>query len=436
MLGLAVLLQLVLAMIYYRPEPKGLVGDEPLYLASASASADDRPDPDPLRAPLYARLLALLGVSASRRWPIQLLQLSVFATSVWLLRRATRRLVGSRRAGDLAAALALLYPTLGAFSYYLWPEILHLGLWLAAFTLLACWEHRAGWLVVAGLSIAAAISLRHLLLGFLPLILVALWIDERQRHGRGIAASLRSLAWLAAPVVLVVAPLLATDRAADGTLHAASSARFNLWVGLNDPSAWSDDRPIAYREYRAYLDSSELPRERDHLLVEKTTRLLESQGWGRTLYRQLGKQYFRLLDERSFFVAQLPGGAMHDARQGYRGPGPVLATALRWLDHLVYALLLTAFAWGLWRVPWSGDRGAPIWLWLALAFLIYNLALFTGLHARSRYFLQMVPFVAPFAAAGLAGWLRGPGLDPMRRAAATVLSALLLLLAFGPAWLG
>lgn len=430
LLAVAAGLQILLVTIYYRPQPKALVGDEPIYLESAGALTEGDADPEPMRAPLYARLLAILGVTATSRWPIQALQFGVFLTTAWLLRRLTRRLVDSPLAADLAAALALLYPTLGAYALYLWPEILHIGLWLAAFTLLASDRRHPTRLAVAGLLLALALLARHLLLGFLPLLFAALWIDERRR-GRSASAAVRSLLWLVAPVVLLVGPVLAADRLDDGRLRASSNARFNLWVGLNDPSPWSEREPIVYPEYLDYLASADIPGDRDRQLADETRRYVAERGWLSVVAGQLRKQYFRLFDHRSFFSQQLPGGDLHDERQGYRGPGPLTTAVLRWLDHSLYGLLLVGFASGLWRAAYRRS----IWLVLALAYIAYNLLLFLGLHAKSRYFLQIVPFLIPFAALGLAGWLEGPRLEPRRRLAATLLSALLLWLAFGPAWL-
>ena len=431
LLAVAAGLQIALVAVYYWPEPKALVGDEPIYLESARAIAEGESDPEPMRAPLYARLLALLGVSAAHRWPIQALQLGVLLLTAALLRWLTRRLTGSALAADLAAALVLLYPTLGAYALYLWPEILHIGLWVGSFTILASGRRHPAWLGAAGLLVALALLARHLLLGFLPLLLGAVWVAERRR-GQSPAAAVRSLLWLAAPIALLVTPVLAADRLDDGRLRASSNAQFNLWVGLNDPSPWRQPEPIVYPEYLDYLASADTPTERDRRLAEKTNRLLAERGWLAIVGEQLGKQYFRLFDHRSFFGQQLPGGALHGGRRGYRGPGPLATALLRWLDHSVYGLLLVAFAWGLWRAPYRRS----IWLVVALAFLAYNLVLFLGLHAKSRYLLQLVPFMIPFAALGLAGWIDGPRLEPGRRLAATLLSAFLLWLAFGPSWLG
>lgn len=425
------LLQVTLVTIYYWPQPKLLVGDELSYLASTAAIRAGAPDPDPLRAPLYARLLIALGISPTNRLPIQLLQLVVYLGVACTMRGLARRLVRSPLAGDVAAALTLLYPTLAAYPLYLWPEILHIGLWVGAFFILASGRRHPAWLAAAGLLVAIALLTRHLLLGFLPLVVLALWLDERRRPATAGRRALLSVASFVTPVVLVAAPFLVLDHLEDGRLRAGSNVRFNLWVGLNDPSPWSPDRPIVFAAYRHYVDSTESAVERDRRLEERITAHLSETGWLETLRRQLGKQYFRLFDRESYLTAQLPGGRMHGERRGYRQVPPLVTVFLRGLDLLVYALLLAGAAWGLCRIRF----GDSIWLSLAVAFLLYNLLLFLGLHAKSRYLLQLVPFMILFASGGIAGWLTGPPLGGRRRLVAAGLTLLLLFLALGPDWL-
>ena len=447
--ALAILLQAMLLWIYYQPEPKGLVGDEIDYVRTARAiQQDEEGRIEPFRPPLYPVVLATLGVRAQNRWPVQLLQLALLIVAALAVRSLGLHLFEAPRAGDLAALGMLLYPTLGAFSHYLWPEILHLALWVGVVWILATRKKTPGWLALAGLLLATAILTRHLLLLFLPAVAVALWLASAT--GR-----VRRLAWFLAPIALILTSAMWIDWHADGRLLSASSARFNLWVGLNDQSRKSLEQPIAYGEYETYLASAETPAERDRILAEKTRALVAHEGWLSVLGGQLGRQYFRLFDKDSFLTEQLPGGAMHGTafmfmkepegeppsrlptavRLGYRAtPGAFsglmgpFAASLRIANYIIYAALLALTTWGI-----AASRpGSSRWLQLILAFLVYNLAIFLVLHVKSRYRLQLAPFLFLFAGLGLdrltsEGWTPPSG----REWAALGAAALLLFLAFG-----
>lgn len=420
--ALAALVQATLLWIYYQPLPKVLAGDEINYLRTARAiQQEEEGRIEPFRPPLYPLMLAKLGIRAQNRWPVQLLQLGLLIVAALSVRSLAIHLFEARRAGDLAALGMMLYPTLGAFSQYLWPEILHLALWVGVVWILATRKKSPGWLALAGLLLATAILTRHLLLLFLPAVALALWLDTASRR-------VRRLSWFLLPTVLVLTSAWWIDWRADGRLLSASSARFNLWVGLNDQSRKSHEQPIVYDEYTTYLASAETTAERDRILVEKTRALIADEGWLSVLRGQLGRQYFRLFDKDSFLTEQLPGGTLHGHYRGYRATPSPLAGALRIANSVVYAALLALATWGI-----AASRpGSSRWLQLILAFLAYNLAIFLVLHVKSRYRLQLVPFLFLFAGLGLdrltgEGWTLPPG----RAWAALGAGALLLFLAFG-----
>ena len=420
------LLQVVLLWIYYSPRSKGLVGDESSYLETAGAIDAGAGDHDePMRATLYAWLLAAVDADDTNRLPIQVLQLVTLLAAALLLRSLTGRLFDSPLAGDLAALGLLLYPTLGAFAHYIWPEILHLGLWIAVLWILATRPQRAPWLLLAGSLLGLAILMRHLLLPFVPLIAVALWLDSSADRGR-------RLIWLLTPVLLLLAPALWLDWNHDGRLRSASNARFNLWVGLNDQSRKSLEEPIVFAEYQAYMGSGATAAERDAILEQKIRDLLARDGWRAIVARQLGRQYFRLFDKDTFFTDQLPGGALHGSERGYTMRAGPTAMLLRWLNYSLYAAILALAVHGITSCRPRESR----WLQLILLFLAYNLALFLLLHVKSRYRLQLMPFLVLFAAHGVDTLLSGAGdLAAPRRWAAVGGATALLFLAFGGALL-
>lgn len=92
----------------------------------------------------------------------------------------------------------------------------------------------------------------------------------------------------------------------------------------------------------------------------------------------------------------------------------------------VALLALAAFGLAAWR-DWRRR-----WLWLAAAFVGYQLALFLGLHVKTRFLLPMLPLLCLFAGHWLAAWRahrRPPGI------AGWALAALLAFLALAGPWL-
>ena len=118
-----------------------------------------------------------------------------------------------------------------------------------------------------------------------------------------------------------------------------------------------------------------------------------------TLLRQVNKQYFRLFDVTTFFVAQLPG----EPRAAYTFRLPALAALLQIYTAVFQAAILLAGAIGV-----ACLRGRPLsWLHFFLAFILYNLAILLVLHVTTRYMLQLLPMWIVFAAAGFTAVLSG-----------------------------
>src|SRR2546428_11148050 len=87
---------------------------------------------DSLCPPAYPRFLAGLMVLGGGSFLLaRCVQVALLALSALLLRDLGLRLVGSRLAADVAAALLVLDPQVAGFAHFLWPEVLHLFLFLA-----------------------------------------------------------------------------------------------------------------------------------------------------------------------------------------------------------------------------------------------------------------------------------------------------------------
>ena len=79
------------------------------------------------------------------------------------------------------------------------------------------------------------------------------------------------------------------------------------------------------------------------------------------------------------------------------------------------------------------------WVWIPLAFLAYNLALFLLLHVKTRYRIPIMPLLIVYAAmtttAAVAGRIDVEAGSRWRFVAAGALALLALFLAFGGGWL-
>jgi 4-amino-4-deoxy-L-arabinose transferase-like glycosyltransferase len=413
-----------------RPEPRGLHGDEKMYWRAAGRLLETGESGlEPLWPPGYVWLVAGgRALDREGRWPIELAQTLLLVATAWLVRDAARRIGLPRGAPDVAAAALLLFPTLAAFAHFLWPEVPHLFLLVLAAWILAARRRSVGWCLVLGAVLGAALLVKSLLAPFLPILLVPLLVEDgwRERVLR-LAAVVLALGATVAPVALANWREL-------GRPMIANSARFNVWVGLNDRSPRNFEDEIVTEEYVAWRRSAPDFAARERILQGKIEGLLAERGWAAVLRAQLGRQYRRLLHRDSFLTDQLPGGAIHAAGGGYRRPPVWIARALRWGHTLVYGALLLAAPFGL-AAAWAARRG---WAWMGGAFLAYHAAIFLVLHVKTRYVVQLVPLLCVAAASAAVGWIgrrAGGGPAPLGPAGA-VGAALAALLLLGLAFVG
>lgn len=419
-----------LLYIHHVPETKSWIGDEKMYWEAAQRVAHGQPSElELLWPPFYPWFLALLlWLSGGSLLFVQLVQTALLGLCAWLVWDLCLRLHGSRRVAGGAAFLTLFHPPLVAFAHHVWPEILHLALFLAALWILAARRKRPAWLVSLGLVLGLALGTKLLLIGFVPVLFVPLWIGARARVG-----AMRS-ALVALGMAAALVPMMAANQARTGRFTLGNSGWFQLWVGLNDHSRKDQEGRIVVHEVRAWRASAEDVGERNAILRRRSLELVRERGILRVLADQLSRQYFRLLDKDSVLTDQLPGGFFAQRGRGYRDPPAWLAFGLRYGSEILYALVLVGAAMGLAFCPPAGRR----WMWLVLAFLAYNAGIFLLLHVKSRYRVQLLPFLFAYALCGFecARGREGPLPGAGRWLAAGAGAALLLFLAFGGGLLG
>lgn len=420
-----------LLWLYWRPRAKVLWGDEREYLRSARLLLDGDPSwwPAPLWPPLYPCFVAgTKALAGGSLVGVQVAQTVLLLAAAAVLGDLVRRWSGSAEAGWAAGMLAAASPPLVAFAHYLWPEVLHLVLMLAAVWLLAVRPLDTGRTALAGVAVGLALLTKSLLTPVIPVLAAVAW------WGRPVRRVAPAALGFAVALAATVAPVVAVQWQRTGRPMIADSSAFNLWVGLNDTARRNFEEPFVESAWRRYLASGDDWAARDAFVRREIARTVRGGSWLGILRQQAARQYFRLLDRDGYLVDQLPGGVATRPpyATGYVAAPGWAAAAVRAVSRGWWALLLVAAPLGfaLWRSPHRR------WSWAMAAFVAYSLALFLLLHVKTRYRIQLLPVL--FAGVGgLVAWWRAGRPTPSRRAlaAAGFAAALLLALAFGGTWL-
>ncbi len=435
-LVLLLLQQALLWWIYYHAGAKQLVGDELQYLAAARAVLAGGPwHPSHIWPPGQPLLIASMQVLfGSAIVPIQLLQTVLFLGSGGLLWRLWRKLGGSYLAAAFAAGLFLLNPSDAAYAHDLWPEIPHLFCMLLTLNLLlrdpqkntVAGPHRA---LFAGLSLGLALIFKSLLVAFWPLLLLCFF-----ESWRPLRLQWKSVATFLLGIFIITAPALIAGHRNTGHWSIADSSLFNLVAGLSD-RARNDyvDEPVG-NLFGQYLNSGTTADQRNAWASQQLHQQLHDTPPLELLEQPFARQYFRLFESKTLLLTQLPGPACAGYVGAYHDTPPGAIFVLRWSSHLLHALILVGFAFGLclWR-EWR-----YMWLWLLLASVGYQLALYSGLHVKARYLLPMIPVFCCFAGEVYARIFQRDtrlAVTPMRVLAASLLAMTLLFLAFAGPWI-
>ncbi len=434
------LVQASLWAAYYAHGAKPLIGDEQSYQDFALAILAGGPwMPSTIWPPLQPLLLAAIyAIAGANIVVVQIVQTLLLIACAVLLRALWRRFGGSVAAANTAAALFLLNPATAAYAQWLWPEVTHLALVLAAFCLLVGGVTRAR-AALAGVSVGLALLAKSLLAAFWPVFLLA-FVRERPLRLLAQPAALFLLG-----LALVTTPALWHGYREYGTPMIADSSVYNIWVGLTD--RWRSDyvSDMGGETLPAFLASADTPQQRNAIYRDKVHRLIEERGATRIIADQLGRQYFRLFSAKTPLVSQLPGPVCAGHLSVYKTPD--------WLTRLLtlgndafHIVILAAAAFGIacWR------RYADRRLWLIALYVGYQLAVLLLVHVKARFLLPIMPFLCGFAGTFLVS-LRVRALQrlapattnfldeslsftPLRMAIGTALATVLLFFAFaGPA---
>ena len=298
----------------------GPAGDEGDWLLRAARVARGAPWPDDGgRAPglifFYAAAFKIAGVHIDVAKGANVL---VSALTVWPVFEIGRRLGGVRT--GVAAALAFgLYPTLIAFSHFLWPAPLYIFLVSTGVAALLVAVEREGrqralWLGGAGVSLGLSALVKESGLGF-PVV-AALWVGWRCRDDlfSGWAAGL----WVAAVAALVVLPWVIFLQRPDQPFALVTRTGYmNLYVG-NHPHGHG----VGMKEYP---NLGATPQQSQEVARDRAFRWIRSRGLVWPLEKVV-QELPRFFTPTSFAIRRLL--AEPDAPGGWR-----YRLAPPWLDQ-------------------------------------------------------------------------------------------------------
>jgi 4-amino-4-deoxy-L-arabinose transferase-like glycosyltransferase len=394
----------LLLWIYYQPQIKIPLGDEGTYWQVAQRIAAGQPSELPLLwPPLYPHFLAgCIGIAnalgGEPLWWVQAFQLALLAAAATIARDLCIRLIGiaadGERVGNWTALGVIGFPPLIAFAHYARPEILHLGAFSIALWILAARGNSTLWAAAFGAVMGMALLTKSLLGPFVPVLLAPYALRGAPRD-RVIRTSV-AIAVLAT----AIAPTMLDNARQSGSFSIAGSSWFNLWVGLNDSSRRNLRQPVVGREFRIFENSAATFEQRNQILRDKIWRRVQERGAWTLAREQLSRQYFRLFDAGSYLTDQLPGGLIAARGGGYADAPDWAAVWIRSTSFALYAAVLVGSVAGVALCPPAGRQ----WMWIVLAFLAYNLAIFFVLHVKSRFRVQFLPFLFFYCACALNVW--------------------------------
>ncbi|MBZ0293098.1 MAG: glycosyltransferase family 39 protein [Anaerolineae bacterium] len=406
-IALALVTNLFFLSLYYGGgEAKRLFGDEVYYYQSAVQLARGEEVAynllwPPLQIEWMGQLFRITGESILAA---QIVQIILWLLTGLLVYSIAKHIKAVAPAAIYVLAIMLFSPELIAFSHFLWPETLHLFLFVLSLWALIAHPNQFLFVCLGGFAMGLALLTKSVLMPFLPVIFLAY-----------ILLCWRAIRWrvvyfavlYAICMGLAISPVMIRNQQRYGSAIIADSSLFNIWVGLNDVERVDSLQDRAGTEFATFMASAPTHQERNAILREKITSFVQEHGVISILAHQLSIQYFRLFYHDSFFTSQLP----HGARSAYPEMPLLLENAIRLYTYGFYLIVWVLMLYGL-----SAARWWPMdWRGLFALFLVYNLGLFLVLHIKTRFLIQLYPVVAIFAAVALHTLIqkmRGSDIEP------------------------
>jgi 4-amino-4-deoxy-L-arabinose transferase-like glycosyltransferase len=278
----------------------------------------------------------------------------------------------------------ILYPSWLAYSHYLWPEVIHVTLFVSVLWINNYKGYSYKWLLFSGLLLGIAIQFKSLLILFIPFLYLSTFIKNGIKQSMGKVI----LSIVLAAVTMIPASMKAHEMT--GGWMVSNSAMFNLWFGLNDDKRQNFSHDIGGNIYRAYIKSGKTFEQRNKVFKDKSLKKIHDDGYINTLKKQLSKQYFRLFDYQSFFSQHFQGTKQDNYINRYsHNHNELLAKLILVYNTVFYFLIMSAMLLGL----MVSLKHSVLAKQMAL-FLLYVLGLFVLLHTKPRFRIPLIPVMA------------------------------------------
>jgi len=387
---ISIVLECFLFYLYYFPEPKLFMGDEKRYFDAAVVIANGGDwHTHPLWPPMQSVLLAFfIKFFNQPLLALQIFQYGLLLLSGFIVRDMVWRETQHAFSSQVALAVMLLYPSWLAYSHYLWPEVVHVLLFVAILWINQYKYYSYRFLLFSGALLGLALLFKSLLVLFVPVlywpVIVKLGIKK--------ASITVGLSLVLAGVVMAPASIKAHQMT--GSWMVSNSSMFNLWFGLKDKHRQNFTKDLGHETYLEYMNSAQGFVQRNKIIKEKALNKIQQVGYLQTVVNQLKKQYFRLFDYQSFFSQQFQGDRQDNyLSRYYHRADSFWVSLLLFFNVLFYLVLMSAMFMALWIACKSSLLARQL-----LLFLLYLLALFVLLHTKPRFRIPLVPLMAFFSA--------------------------------------
>ena len=392
---ISVVIECLLFYFYYFPEAKVLMGDEPRYMQTGLSIANGADwHSNPLWPPMQPVLISLFArIFEQPLLPIQIFQYLMLLAAGFIVRDITWRETTHHNAAQWSLAIMLWYPSWLAYSQFLWPEVVHVLLFVVVLWIINYRNHSQVWMILSGILLGLAIVFKSLIILFVPVLFMPLFRGFKKPDFVYFYA-VKRLFLCVIFAVLVIAPASFKAHKMTGGWMVSNSSMFNLWYGLKDNKRqhFIDDKGGGL--YHQYMRSGEDFKQRNDWVKQQSLDLIKDQGVVKTLVNQLSKQYFRLFDHQTFFSQQFTGQKSQGYKSSYhRHKNDILVKLVVTYDHFFYAVIVVTTLLGL----IIGTRQSLMSKQLAL-FTLYTLGLFLLLHAKPRFRIPLLPAMAFFSA--------------------------------------
>lgn len=386
----SVLIQFLLFYFYYSPETKILAGDEERYLSTAKSilnGGDWHPHFlwPPLQPITIAFFLKLFGDSLIA---LQVFQYLLIILSAFIVRDITYKESQDHTAAQIAFAILLLLPSWLAYSQYLWPEVIHITLFLSIVWINLYCSPSLFWMILSGIIIGIALLYKNLLLAFIPFLFWPQLVNIF--YGNKRLKQIFSILIQLFVMLIVLSPVMIKSKSNHDSWLISNSSAFNIYAGIKDEARQNFVNVKVAEIYGEYMRSGDGFEQREDFIKEKIQLEVEEKGYFKIFATQVKKQYFRLFDFNSFLSYQFKGNTAEGQINKYaHNLDDGLPKLLIAFDKFLYLLILTAALANI--ILYLKNSVASQQM---LIFLFYNLGLFLLLHVKTRFILPMIPIFA------------------------------------------